>query len=67
MLEAGGSARGQGAMALKFFEIVVFSEILVFRQKMLGLLMLVKLKASSFIVKSLTLTTLLYRCHGASV
>ena len=38
-----------------FFEIVVFSEILMFRRKILGLLLLLKIKVSKFIGKSLNL------------
>ena len=54
---AGG---GQGAMAPQLFEIVGFSEILMSRRKISGLLLLEKIKVSNFIGKSLNFAPVLY-------
>ena len=43
-----------------------FSEILMLRRKIFRLLLLVEIKVSNFIGKSLNLAPLLYRCHVAS-
>ena len=57
---------GKGAMVPpNFFEIFGFSEMLMLRQKTVGLLLLVKTKISNFIAKSLNLAPLLYRYHNA--
>ena len=45
----------QGAMASKFFEIVGFSEISIFRWKLFGILLLVMITVWNYIGKSLTL------------
>ena len=55
-----------GAMAQTFFDIVGFSEILMFRRKILGLLLLVQVGVLNLIRKSLNLPPLLYRCQDAS-
>ena len=62
---AEGGAGGYGPSS--FFDVVGFSEILVLSRKVLGLLLLVKTKASNFIGKSLNLAPLLYRSHDNPV
>ena len=51
----GRRSRGQGAMPSNFYEIVGFSEILMHRRKIFGLLLLLRTKVSNFIGKSLNL------------
>ena len=59
-------AGGHGGHAPNFVEIIGFSEILIFRRQIYGLLLLVKIEISPFIGKSLNMLCLLYRCHDAS-
>ena len=52
----------------QLFEIIRFFEILMFHWTVFGLLLLVKIKVSDFIKKSLNFALpQLYRCHIASV
>jgi len=60
---AGGGKGDHGSS--NFFDIVGFSEILMLRRKIFGLLLLVRTKASNFVGKSMNLAPLLYRCHDA--
>ena len=53
-------------MAPIFFEIVGFSAVLMFRGKIFGLLVFVKIEVSNFIGKSLNLAPLFCRCHDTS-
>ena len=57
--------RAEGAMAPNFLKIAEFLEILMFYQKIFGLLLLVKIKVLNFIGKSLKLALLLYRRHDS--
>ena len=58
---------GAEGYGLQFFEIVQFSDILMFHRKIFGLLMLVKIKVLNFIGKFVNLAlSLLYRCNDAS-
>ena len=48
-------AEGAGGHAPNFFEIVGFPKILMLQRKLFGILLLVKIKVSNFIGKSLNL------------
>ena len=68
LIAKGGSYQGRHGRAPFFKKIIVFSEILMLRRKILRLLLLVKtkIKVLNLIGKSLDLAPLLYRCHDAS-
>ena len=67
VLDRGVLARGQGGHGFSnFLEIGRFLETLMCHWTIIELLLLVKIKVSNFIGKSLNLSPLLCRDHGAS-